>query len=346
MSRFELLLHPYDLPLSASWPGRSAPLERRRGWILEVRGKGTRGFGECAPLPQAGTEDMTAAAAALEALAVLSYRNSEALRAELEALPRELPAVACGLETALLDLESRGQGLPLRTLLTASAADSFLVNSLSGSACRNGALSATGAGFTVIKLKLGHRDWEEEARCLKLLARRLPAGVRLRLDANGSWPLPAAQAFLEAVAPLPVDCVEEPLRHPTLGMLAELQAETAIPLAVDESLHRLGREELLRAAPVHRLALKPMALGGPMSTLELARQALERGMLPIITSSLESAVGIHALCQLAAALEPIMPGNHHGLATSDWFRNNTAPAPRLEQGRILLDQRPGIGVIP
>lgn len=346
MARFELFIHPYELDFSAPWPGQSAPLGRRRGWTLEVLDEGISGFGECAPLPQAGTEEMAEAEAGLKALAASPRPTPEALRAEVEALASRLPAVACGLETALLDLESRTREVPLRMLLSASPADSFRVNSLSGSACRNHARSDAGEGFGVVKLKLGHRGWEEEARCLERLARQLPAGVRMRLDANAAWPPATAHKFLQTVASLPIDCLEEPLHRPTLEALAELQEETAIPLAVDESFHRLDREELLRTAPVKRLVLKPMALGGPVRTLEIARRALESGMVPIVTSTLESAIGIHALCQLTAAVETLAPGSHHGLATSDWFRNNLAPAPRLERGRIFPGHRPGIGVTP
>ena len=340
MSRIRLFLHPYDLPLRRPWPASCASLERRRGWILELRDDDCRGFGECAPLPAAGTETVQEAGKQLSLLATgCADLAQAAARIALRA-----PAVSCGLETAFLDLEAHRQGLPLRRLLAASAADSFRVNSLSGSACSNGVEGAIRAGFDLVKLKVGHGDWKQELRCLQALAEELPRGTRLRLDANGAWDLATARRFLAEGASLPVESVEEPLAQPLPEQLESLQDETPIPLAIDESFHRLDHARLFARPPVKHLVLKPMALGGPRRALELAQRAVAAGMSPIVTSTLESAIGLHALCQLTAVVESLAPGQHHGLATADWFRGDLAKPPIPKRGRIHLDELPGLGV--
>ena len=346
MTQIRLFFHPYELPLRGTWPGSTTSLKWRRGWIMKVSHGGFHGFGECAPLPAAGTEATQAAKSALSSLAEGGFDEPERLHALADALTRRTPAVACALESALLDLEARTQGIPLCRLLGDAPAASFRVNSLSGSACENDLLKACREGFEVVKLKVGHGSWEEELRCLESLMPQLPGNLRLRLDANGAWHPPTARRFLAAAKALPIESIEEPLKSPTLEALASLQEETPIPLAIDESFHRLDPEKLFGQPPVRRLVLKPMALGGLKKTLELARRSVAAGMEPIITSTLESAIGLHALCQLTVAVESFSPGNHHGLATADWFRENLAAPPRIMQGRIFPGDCPGIGVTP
>ena len=346
MTQVQLFLHAYELPLRETWPGSSSSLVQRKGWILEVHRDGLRGFGECAPLPETGTENFQAAERQLAWLAAGGFLESERLNALMDGLARRTPAVSCGLETALLDLEARRQGIPLRRLLVRSPGVSFRVNGLSGSACGNHLAKACREGFEVIKLKVGHGSWQEELRCLECLVPQLPGGTRLRLDANGAWDISTARRFLAAAESLPIESMEEPMTQPTLEALESLQKETRIPLAIDESFHRLDLETLFADAPVRRLVLKPMALGGLKRTLKLARRALEAGMEPVVTSTLESSIGLHALCELTAAVESFSPGSHHGLATSEWFLEDLAAPPHIERGRIFLHDRLGIGVTP
>ena len=344
-AKIRLLIHPYRLRLNAPWPSRFPSREKpvREGWILELRQGEVAGYGECAPLAGTGTESPQSACKLLQRLAthLAAAADPQAL---LESVPDGTPAVRCGLETALLDLESRRLGIPLRRLLDAEAADSIRVNAMAGSACGNDLEKAGRQGFEVIKLKLGRRPWREELACLRILAESLPAGTRLRLDANRAWSPSTARRFLEAVADLPIDCIEEPLSSPTLPELALLQKETGVPLAIDESLNHLRHEELFELAPVRRLVLKPMVIGGPRPTLELARRAIRYGMTPVVTSTLESAIGLHAACQIACTVETLAPGNHHGLATASWFETNLAAPPVIERGQVWLTDRPGLGI--
>jgi len=346
-TKFELLIHPYRLALESRWPSRSFQQGKltREGWILELRQGGWCGYGECAPLVEAGTESMRTAGKVLQRL-TSQLQDSGTTTGWLESIRKEAPAVCCGLETAMLDLDSRKRDITMRRLLDAGATDSFRVNAMTGEACVNGVQQACRQGFKVIKLKLGRRSFQEELRCLEAVAASLPRGTRLRLDANRAWKPSTARRFLEAIADLPIDCLEEPLASPSIAELARLQNDTGLPLAIDESLNHLDRTELFDLAPVKRLVLKPMVLGGLRPTLELARQANQCGMTPIVTSTLESSIGLHATCQLAAVVETLAPGNHHGLATASWFETNLAPPPLIEQGKVRLTDRPGLGITP
>ena len=335
--------HPYQLNFRIRWPGLDILL--RKGWLVKIRRGEEAGWGECAPLPSAGTEAPSRARRALERACGRRW-EAEALLAHLQALAGPAPAAACALETALLDLEGRRRGLPLRRLLAPRAADAIAVNAMAGSACREATKEAVQAGFRVVKLKVGQDAPDRELHCLRELCATLPPEIRLRLDANRAWDPDGASRFLQRLEGLPVESLEEPLRDPDPATLRRLQETTPIALAADESLKELGTESFLEAAPVRRVVLKPMAHGGPARTLELAQRALEAGMVPLITSTLESAVGLHAACQLAAALDSLHPGTAHGLATASWLADDPSTPPRLERGRILLNDQPGLGMTP
>src|SRR5437867_507815 len=64
----------------------------------------------------------------------------------------------------------------------------------------------------------------------------LGPGVTLRLDANGAWTFERAVAVLDAVAPLGIAAVEQPLPRGPVDDLARLRQATPVPVMVDESL--------------------------------------------------------------------------------------------------------------
>lgn len=64
--RLEALgIRPYALPLHQPWTSARGTRTERRGWLVEVRAAGLCGYGDCAPLPEAGTEGVAAAEARL-----------------------------------------------------------------------------------------------------------------------------------------------------------------------------------------------------------------------------------------------------------------------------------------
>ena len=193
--------HPYQLNFRIRWPGLDTHL--RKGWLVKIRRGKEAGWGECAPLPSAGTEAPSRARRALEEACGRRW-EAEALLAHLQALAGPAPAAACALETALLDLEGRRRGLPLRRLLAPRAADAIAVNAMAGSACREATKEAVQTGFQVVKLKVGQDAPDRELHCLRELCATLPPEIRLRLDANRAWDPDEALRFLQRLEGLPV----------------------------------------------------------------------------------------------------------------------------------------------
>jgi len=99
----------------------------------------------------------------------------------------------------------------------------------------------------------------------------------------------------------------------------------------------------VRDCSVARFVLKPMAHGGLRSVLDLARRAETVGIESVITTSVESAVGVAACLHLAAALNN---GLAHGLATSEWLKSDVAVPIPIAKGRMRVPVASGLGVEP
>lgn len=332
-----LTFHPYSLPLKSAWTTSGGARTERCGWLVRAVLDGIIGFGDC-PADVPGHDGLTARAEDIDALV---RRLADAPLAEALA-SLDGPGVAlAAVECALLDAQSRLMGLSLRHRLDARAADSIAVNA---AATLAGLGDALDDGFSVIKLKVGLRPVEEEIAALSAL--RLPLGLSLRLDANRAWDWDRAARFLDALAGMPIDSVEEPLADPDPARLAALQAQTSIPLALDESLTRFDPTAILADPPVRRLILKLGAVGGLSASLAFARSARRAGLDCVMTSRLDSAVGVAAAAHLAAALDADGEALAHGLATASWLAADVARPLVVQKGRLSFAPVPGLGIAP
>ena len=336
-------LHPYTLPLKRPWVAARAVLYERRGMLLSLTGTdGITGWGDCAPLPSAGN-----AAQIFAALTVLAQELPGRDHAAALALDVSFPEVRWALETALFDLAARRRGVPLAVHLGArDFTDNVKVNAALGALATDTAQRAVAAlaqGYAIAKVKVGVGSVDDELALLHEIHSATAGRMRLRLDANRAWDESEAQCFLNAITSLPIDAVEEPLAQPTLAQLRTLQQSLPYAIVVDESLPQFGSAALLAAGAVRRLVIKPARIGGIIAARALAAQAQAAGMEVVLTSVVDSAVGVAAAAHLAAAVAPDLA---HGLATLDWLAADVAAGPLLRDGSLWLGDVPGLGLSP
>jgi O-succinylbenzoate synthase len=124
-----------------------------------------------------------------------------------------------------------------------------------------------------------------------------PAG-RIRVDANGGWTVDEAARQLRALGRFGLEYAEQPCA--TLAELAGLRRRTDVPLAADESIRRAEDPRKVRAAGAADIVvLKAAPLGGVAAALEIAADC---GLPVVVSSAVESSVGLAAGVALAAAL--------------------------------------------
>ena len=181
------------------------------------------------------------------------------------------------------------------------------------------------------KVKVGDNLSEDIVRLARI--RSLGRTVNIRIDVNGLWSVEQAltnlYAFYENVGPF--EYVEQPCA--TLDELRELKSKIRIPLkiAVDEAIRKTADPfalDLHGAADIVMLKVQP--LGG----IKRAHAIAEHHNLPVVVSSaLESAVGINYGLTLAASFEDMK--FDCGLGTGSLLAKNVAQLPIVD-GKIAI----------
>jgi O-succinylbenzoate synthase len=164
-----------------------------------------------------------------------------------------------------------------------------------------------------------------------------PDGL-VRVDANGGWDVDEAVRAIAAIdrAAGGLEYVEQPVM--AVEDLALLRRRVDVPVAADESIRRAEdpyRVRDLEAADIAVLKVQP--LGGVRACLRIAEDI---GLPVVVSSAIESSVGIAAGVALAAAL----PELHHacGLATVQMLTDDVAVEPMLPVDGMLRVARPDV----
>jgi o-succinylbenzoate synthase len=358
--------HPYRVPFRRPFATAHGATLAREGIILRLAtDAGVVGVGEIAPLPEFGQTLAPALAALPRYSTALIGRDI----AELLAAPHEwyrfvtdlaMPAtLVCGLEIALLDALGKARGASLGAALhDAAQPPTVPVNAVIGAVdtegARAAARAAVDAGYTCVKLKVGGvgRDALSEDRYLLAEATRimriaavLPPEVALRLDANEAWTYDQALRVLRLIAPQThIRYIEQPVARANLPAMCDLRRAQPIPIAADETLTSAQAARMvMQQAAADVLVLKPPIIGGLTACQAIMRQAREHGVRCVITSALESGVGVAAALHLAASAEP--PSLAAGLATLDVLEDDLImEGLYIVSGAMTVPAGPGLGV--
>lgn len=121
--------------------------------------------------------------------------------------------------------------------------------------------------------------------------------ARLRIDANGAWDVETAVARITRMADYDLELVEQPVA--SIEDLAAVRRRVDVPIAADECVRTVDDARRL-AADV--LVVKVQPLGGFAATLDIIDAA---GVPVVVSSMLETSVGIAAGLALAAALDEL-----------------------------------------
>ena len=168
---------------------------------------------------------------------------------------------------------------------------------------------ARSAGCRTAKVKVAQagQSLVEDLARVAAVRDALGADGWVRVDANGAWSVAEAESAVPALARFELEYVEQPCA--SVAELAALRVRLAragvdVLLAADESIRRAEDPfEVVRCAAADVVVLKVQPLGGVRVALDIA----ERIGLPVVVSSaLETSIGLRAGLALAAAL-PELP---------------------------------------
>jgi O-succinylbenzoate synthase len=284
-------VYRWQIPMDAGVVLRERRIKNRDGLFVHLQQGEKQGWGEISPLPGFSLESLEDAQAAL-----LSWVNGWREGAS-PALP-EVPSAAFGISCALAELDGT---LP-------DAADYRAAPLCSGDPDELFAALSAMPGEKVAKVKVGLYEAVRDGMVVNLLLEAIP-DLRLRLDANRAWTPLKAQQFAKYVNPAYRDRIafmEEPCK--TRDDSRAFAQETGIAIAWDESLREA--DFLFLAEPgVSAVVIKPTLTGSLDKVRKQVAAAHALGLTAVISSSIESSLGLTQLARIAAWLTPqTIPG--------------------------------------
>ncbi len=259
-----------------------------------------------------------------------------------EWVPDDFPSIKFGLETALTDLFNGGkkllwtgeftsgkQAIPINGLIWMSPIDEMW----------NQVHYKIREGYNCIKLKIGSYDFKDELNLIKNV-RKLPGGKDLiiRVDANGAYSPEMAREVMQSLSDYGVHSIEQPIKPGQTKVMRDLCTTSPIPIAIDEELVVTPSIEakiaLIETIKPQYLILKPGLLGGAAVCEELIGVAEKSDIGWWITSALESNIGLNAIAQFTAKLQPNI---HQGLGTGALYEENFSSPLTVDAGYLKWD---------
>jgi o-succinylbenzoate synthase len=177
--------------------------------------------------------------------------------------------------------------------------------------------------FEVVKIKVAEKGQtlEEDLRRVNRTHALYP-DAKIRLDANGNYSMEQALELIKKIQDLPIEYLEQPVR--TIAEMAELKLKSNIKIAADESVRKVSDPlAVAKANAADILVLKAQPLGGVTNALRIAKEA---GLPVVVSSALETSVGLSMGAYLAQALDSEYAS---GLATAALLADDVTEAPLM-----------------
>jgi O-succinylbenzoate synthase len=197
-------------------------------------------------------------------------------------------------------------------------------------------------GCRTVKVKVAERGQTLDDDIARVRRARELVGDegRVRIDANGGWNVDEAEHAIRSLAEFDLEYVEQPCA--TVPELAEIRQRVGeslgIPIAADESVRKATDPiAVARAGAADLLVVKAQPLGGIARALRIVAEA---GLPAVVSSALESSVGIALGAHLAAALPRL--DYDCGLATVDLFTGDVVRDSLVPRGGSIPVLRPQV----
>lgn len=287
----------------------------------------------------------------------LSIDNAEDMETKLDAVVNDInnwaywleeglddfPSIRFGLETAIKDIAEGGNRLLFTSEFTEGRAQ-IPINGLvwmgDYQIMRERLIEKIKLGYRCVKIKIGAIDFADELNLLKLVrADFSESDIELRVDANGAFTPDNALEKLKQLSQYNIQSIEQPIMAHQREQMAELCKSSPIPIALDEELIGLMKEDeigcMLDTINPQYIVVKPSLLGGLRQSQIVINEAEKRNIEWWVTSALEGNIGLNAIAQWTYSLDNNMA---QGLGTGMLFKNNIPSPLSIEEAGLFYDQ--------
>ena len=187
--------------------------------------------------------------------------------------------------------------------------------------------------FRMLKVKVGLPGDRENIRAVRQVT-----SLPLAVDANQGWKDPAfALDMVHWLKEQGVVLVEQPLPKEDIDGMAWLAERSPLPIIADESVKRLDDVRRIAGA-CHGINIKLMKSTGMREAWKMLNLARALGLKVMVGCMTETSCAVSAAAQLSPAADYAdLDGNL--LIANDRFRGVL-----VEDGRLVLNDRPGLGL--
>jgi galactonate dehydratase len=266
-----------------------------------------------------------------------------------------------GIEVALWDLAGKAQGVPIYRLLGGKFRDRVrLYVDSAHTDYSERAQAVREDGFTAIKFdlddansphKLDPWNWSVTPDELKLMVDQafeireaVGSSLDLAIDLHGRYDATAGIKIAQAVEPLNLLWLEEPVPPENIDAIAKITHATRTPICAGENAYlRYGFREILQKQAVDIIMPDISKCGGLSECRKMANMA-EIYYIPFAPHNNSSALSTVADAHVCASVPNFLALEFHRYGDPTWNDVIDADTPAIQQGHVVLNEKPGIGV--
>ena len=337
--RMELRFYPYELQLQHTFTVSTYSRKTTPDVQVEIDYQGYTGYGEASMPPYLG-QSVESVTAFLQKVDLSQFADPFCLEDILEYVDSLSPgdsAAKAAVDIALHDLVGKLLGAPWYRIWgynpEKAPSTTFTIGIDTPEVVREKTLECADR-FNILKVKVGTASDKEMITTIRSVT-DLPIAV----DANQGW-TDRSQA-LEMIHWLKehgIVMVEQPLPVDRYDDLAWLREKSPLPVYGDESIQ--GLDDVRRAVGLFDgINIKLMKCGGLRNAHKMVDLARGLGLKVMLGCMTETSCAVSAAAQLSPAVDfADLDGNL--LISNDLF-----DGVGLQAGRLVLPDRPGIGVV-
>lgn len=328
--------HPFEFIKPAQTSRGS--YEKKDHFLITLELNGKKGHGEAAPLPDLSVDGQKDLEQKLKELQQKHDGTNELAfwMSDLE----EYPTLKFALECAHKDLQAQNgilyrndftqgkEGIPINGLVWMDSAENMYKQ----------AVIKINEGYNCIKFKVGALDHKEECDLIaKVRELRSSSQLEIRIDANGAFDPKNALKKIKDFAKFHIHSIEQPIKAGNVKAMAEICAESEIPVALDEELigvdpYKKG-EALLKEIMPAFIVIKPTLLGGFKNSDQWIRIAEKLDIEWWCTSALEGNIALAHIAQWVSSKDNYLD---QGLGTGSLFKHNFPSQLKLTNGNLYF----------
>jgi len=325
-----------EIPLIEKFKNSKNQYTNQQGLIFVIQTKEHVGLGEAVLLSGFSKHTMQEMIWAAESL-IESVQNNEEYSMEELLIMAEIhcsqtPSVQFAIDTALYDIESQKQDLPLSKILNKEAFGCI--------DCSQTLLNQKNIITSdIVKIKIGANSMKDDISFLNKIEKEHP-NVKMRLDANQCYSIEELSYLYKNISHLNIDFLEEPIKNPNIKKIEYIKnLYPSLNYAIDESIYQnRNYEKWIKNNLISTMIIRPSLIGSFKSFFSIID--LYQGHLQLlVSSSLENSVGNMAIIHLASTLSN---KNKHGLNIYSFYNQFFLP-PLYENHKIKLDHLTGLG---